>query len=314
MAKTRIVFSTDVHGSEMFWRKWLRSGEHYKADVIIMSGDLTGKAIVPIMKRNEDFCCEYLGHKHVLNGEQKLREILQDIRLRGFYPYFCTLSKAKEIQRNEEKLEQLFNRLMVEGIERWLDLVDKIMDKRIRVLINPGNDDIFEIDEIIRNFEGIIYPLHRVVQLDDKHEMISCEWVNPTPWNSSRECPEEELRKKLEREFLRVEDCRDLICNFHAPPFNTILDIAPALNDELRQRTTFGTPMMDHVGSKAVREVILEKQPSLSLHGHIHESSGMQKLGRTTCLNPGSKYVSGIFSAYVIDLWPDKMNHWFISE
>ncbi|MFX0096504.1 MAG: phosphoesterase [Candidatus Hodarchaeota archaeon] len=314
MAKTRLIFSTDVHGSEMFWRKWLRSGEHYNADVIIMSGDLTGKAIVPIIKKGEVFSCEYLGRKHVVKGEEKLQEIVKDIRLRGFYPYICAISEARELRGNERELERLFIRLMVEGIERWLGLVSQIVDKRTKVLVNPGNDDIYEIDEIIRNSDRIIYPLNRVVQLDDKHEMISCEWVNPTPWNSSRECPEEELRKKLEKEFHTVEDFCNLICNFHAPPFNTNLDVAPILNDQLRQRTTFGTPLMDHVGSTAVREVILEKQPYLSLHGHIHESPGMQKLGRTTCLNPGSKYVSGVFSAYVIDLWPDRMNHWFISE
>ncbi len=314
MTKTRVIFSTDVHGSDMFWMKWLRSGEYYNADVIIMSGDLTGKAIVPIIEQNGRFSCEYLGHKRVIKEKKTLQDIIHDIRIKGLYPYVCTLSEARELQREEKKLEQLFKKLMVKGIEKWLDDVNQIVDKRIRVLVNPGNDDIFEIDEIIERSDRTIYPLNRVVQLDDKHEMISCEWVNPTPWDSPRECPEEELKKKLEREFLRVENYENLVCNFHAPPFDTNLDIAPMLDKKLEQKTIFGTPLIDHVGSKAVKGIILEKQPLLSLHGHIHESPGMQRLGKTICLNPGSRYVSGVFSAYAIDFTREKINHWFISE
>jgi len=40
----------------------------------------------------------------------------------------------------------------------------------------------------------------------------------------------------------------------------------------------------------------------LGLHGHIHESSGMRKLGSTTLVNPGSEYAEGILRGALIDV------------
>ena len=54
-----------------------------------------------------------------------------------------------------------------------------------------------------------------------------------------------------------------------------------------------GAPHIIPVGSHAVRQIIEEYQPLLSLHGHIHESRGATTIGRTVCINPGSEYNSG---------------------
>jgi hypothetical protein len=40
----------------------------------------------------------------------------------------------------------------------------------------------------------------------------------------------------------------------------------------------------------------------LSLHGHIHESSGIQGLNGTTAVNPGSEYGEGVLHSAVVDL------------
>src|SRR5437773_363579 len=45
----RLYFATDVHGSEKCWRKFLNAGKHYSADVIVLGGDMTGKALVPVI-------------------------------------------------------------------------------------------------------------------------------------------------------------------------------------------------------------------------------------------------------------------------
>ena len=47
--KVRLFFATDVHGSEVCWRKFINSAKHYEADVLILGGDMTGKAVVPIV-------------------------------------------------------------------------------------------------------------------------------------------------------------------------------------------------------------------------------------------------------------------------
>ena len=59
---------------------------------------------------------------------------------------------------------------------------------------------------------------------------------------------------------------------------------------------------MAPVGATSVRKAIEEYQPLLGLHGHIHESRGVARLGRTICINPGSRYNEGILQGVIIDL------------
>ena len=59
---------------------------------------------------------------------------------------------------------------------------------------------------------------------------------------------------------------------------------------------------MKAVGSVAVRDSINKHQPLLSVHGHIHESRGIRKMGRTLALNPGSVYGDGVLQGAVIEL------------
>ncbi len=72
---------------------------------------------------------------------------------------------------------------------------------------------------------------------------------------------------------------------FHSPPYNTHLDRA-ALDGKLIDHV----PLDVHVGSIAIRRFIEERQPAISLHGHIHESSSItghwkEKLGNTLMIN-----------------------------
>jgi len=222
-----------------------------------------------------------------------------------------------EIAHDPKKQDELFKKLMIESIERWMKLImEKVDLSRTRVIVNPGNDDIFEIDPIIKRYEEeskgrIIYPLDKVVWLDDKHPMISCEWTNPTPWNTPREEPEDKLKKRLEEKFKLVKDYENLVCNFHCPPYDSGIDMAPKLDKNLKPILVGGHPVMVPVGSKAIREVIEKYQPLLCLHSHIHESPGEVYIGRTLCINPGSEYDRGIFRAYIFDLEPSGIGkHW----
>jgi hypothetical protein len=51
-----------------------------------------------------------------------------------------------------------------------------------------------------------------------------------------------------------------------------------------------------------VRAAVLKYQPMLSVHGHIHESKGVKKLGRTLAMNPGSSYTDGVLQGAILDL------------
>ncbi len=140
--------------------------------------------------------------------------------------------------------------------------------------------------------------------------MISLEWVNSTPWDTHRECPDEELLEKLEAEFARLEtdDYSNVLCNFHDPPYNSGLDVAPQLTEDHRVAKAGAHELMVPVGSKSVRAVIEKYQPLLGMHGHIHESVGYRRIGRTLSVNPGSEYREGILKGFVINIEDGKVN------
>src|SRR6202034_1293786 len=111
--------------------------------------------------------------------------------------------------------------------------------------------------------------------------------------------PEEELARKIEAVASQIPDMERAIFNYHAPPYGTVLDEAPELDSTLRP--THGGAVMKAVGSTAVRDAILKYQPPLSVHGHIHESRGVAKVGRTLTVNQGSSYGDGVLQAALLD-------------
>jgi len=103
---------------------------------------------------------------------------------------------------------------------------------------------------------------------------------NPTPFFTPIELPEDEIYKNLEQTFSKllmelknVNVSENVILLTHTPPKNTLIDI-----------TYTGL----HVGSESVRKIIEKYQPLISMHGHIHEAQGMDKIGNTMCINCGS--------------------------
>jgi len=304
---TRIFHSVDAHGSNLVWKKYLNAATAYKADVVLLCGDLTGKAIIPVVKVKEnEWFINPFGKEERFYSADKLSERLCALENQGYYTFETTREEIAELQNNPKKVESLFARLMMERLEQWLRMAEEKIPKNVKIIVMPGNDDIMEIDSVIRAHEDrIIYPLNKVVYIDDKHPMISCEYVNPTPWETPREAQEDDIMAMLEREFSRVNanERKNLICNFHAPPYNTQLDLAPKLDKKLNVVTRLdGSPEMVHVGSKSVRTFIERHEPKLGLHGHIHEAAADQKIGRTVVVNPGSDYQAGVLRGYVVDL------------
>jgi len=310
---TRIIYSGDVHGSEEVWLKFLASHREFKADVIMMNGDLTGKKIVPICKMEDGTWKTpfVFGRDWTLRTDDEISEFERRVRFGGMYPYRAAYKEVMELAKDRKRWEALFDDLMKGGVERWMKLVEEKVDPKVRVIVNPGNDDTFSVDEAIKQCERIIYPLDKVVYLDDHHPMVSCEWTNSTPWNSPREEPDGKLEKRLERVFSMVNEYENLVCNLHCPPNDSMIDMAPKLDDKRKPIMVGGNPIMIPVGSTAVRKIIEKYQPMLGLHAHIHESAGEIMIGRTLCLNPGSEYDTGVFRAYILDLSPSGIeNHW----
>jgi len=310
----RIFFSVDVHGSTLVWRKWLKAVEIYNVNTLILAGDLTGKVLVPIIKRREGFyTARYFGRVWELKGEDEVRRFEE--RLEGAGAYFIRVDEKEleELKNSPDKVNRLIIEKMIERIRSWMNmLVEKIDTKKINTIVMPGNDDEYVIDDVIREYEdrGVIYPIDKVVSIENI-EIISSPYVNPTPWNTPREMKENDLEKYLERQISRLKDPSKSIFNFHAPPYNTHLDLAPKLTKDLKPVVIAGAVQYEHVGSKAVRKVIEKYQPIIGLHGHIHESGGMDKIGKTIVVNPGSEYSEGVLKGYVIEIDQGKLiNYW----
>ncbi len=313
----RIFFSVDVHGSTLVWRKWIKAQETYKADVLILAGDLTGKVLVPIIKQNDGtWTAKYFGRKWVLKNETEVKEFEE--RLEGAGAYYIRVNKEEleELKANPDKVNKIMNEKMVERLRKWLDLlVENVNTKEVMTIVMPGNDDEFIIDDVIKEYEdrGVIYPLDKVLEIEG-HEVISSPYVNPTPWNTPREMKEKDLEKHLKNLIKKLKDPENAIFNFHCPPYKTHLDLAPKLTKDLRPVVVAGMVEYEHVGSKAVRKIIEKYQPILGLHGHIHESGGVDKIGKTVVLNPGSEYSEGVLKAYIVEVDRDGLKKYWKIE
>ncbi len=167
----------------------------------------------------------------------------------------------------------------------------------------PGNDDW---EAVLAPLEAKGTPIHgRAVPFLDGYSIAGYACVPVTPFgmkdfdrydlegweprDEPRLClrsspagvesvPLEEVRERgtiaadLER-LASLSDPARTVYVVHSPPFATTLD-----------RLQGGiTP----IGSRALRTFIDRRQPPLTLHGHVHESPGVERLGRTICVNPG---------------------------
>jgi Icc-related predicted phosphoesterase len=296
----RIFFATDIHGSEICWRKFLNAGAFHKADVLVMGGDMTGKAMVPIVGENGRWRVTLQEQEHVIDGEAELAAMEKRIGDRGYYPVRLSPDEMTAMQSDESLVDSRFKAEMLGQIERWVALGDeRLAGKGIRCIVSPANDDIFEIDPIIKAAQVLELGESNLIDLDGL-SLVSTGWANPTPWNTFRELPEPELRERIDGLVANVPDKRRAIFNFHAPPYGSNLDNAPKIGADMKYVS--GGQALIAVGSKAIRDAILDYGPVLSLHGHIHEGRGAVKIGRTLAVNPGSTYEDGVLQAAIVDL------------
>jgi Icc-related predicted phosphoesterase len=300
--ETRVFFATDIHGSEVCWKKFLNSGKHYEAKILILGGDMTGKALVPIVEQGAGrWKAELLENRYDFTSEDEVKEFEQAVGRRGYYPSRTTPDEIVELGNDEKLRDELFHEKMLGTVERWMQMADeKLEGTDMQCFVSPGNDDQFEVDEIIAAAKRVQLAEGRVVEFGD-YQMVSTGWSNRTPWDTYREEDEEDLKKRLDQMTSQVTAPPErTIYNFHCPPYGTGLDDAPELTEDLRPK--HGGRSIVPVGSTAVKEAIEEGQPALSLHGHIHEARGNTRIGRTLAINPGSSYEQGQLLGAMIDL------------
>lgn len=310
----KLFFSVDVHGASSVWRKWLRIPELYGVDALLLCGDLTGKSLIPfIEKGNDKYEAFYFGKNWTLEAGKEADEMEKRVQDAGAYTLRCSTDRIEELQNNPAQVEEIMMQMIKERVHRWMEmLVDKIDLSKVDVIVMPGNDDDWEIDDVIKSFgdKGVTWCLDSVTEVLGI-PTISLDYVNPTPWDTPREDKEKGLRKRIKKLVKKLDDPSKSIFNFHAPPYGTMLDLAPELDANKKPVTVAGQVNYIHVGSKAVTEAIEKYQPFMGLHGHIHESTGDDKIGNTTVVNPGSEYGEGILRGYIIEIENNKItNNW----
>jgi Icc-related predicted phosphoesterase len=303
---TRLYFATDIHGSEICWRKFLAAAAYYEAGTIVLGGDMTGKALVPIVRKPAGgWRAVLLQQEYRLETEEEARRMEASISSRGYYPIRVDDADMESFAAEPSRIDVLFRKTVLQSIGRWMEIADaKLAGSGVHCFVCPGNDDAFEIDAVIAGSKSVIDGEGRTLELAGGFSLSSTGWSNPTPWRTHRETGEEALYARIVAALPADLDPSRAVFNLHAPPYATGLDDAPELDEDLNVLNAGQS--VAPVGSKSVRRVIEERRPILSLHGHIHEAKGVARIGKTLCVNPGSLYEQGVLQGALVDLDPRK--------
>jgi uncharacterized protein len=220
----RILFATDVHGSDRCFRKFLNSASFYGVDHLVLGGDITGKLLVPIVRKPDGtYDCRYGDSAYVDLDQAGVEELT--LRIRGFGHYVITVDQDEllELEADEHR-DGVFREVVRKSVEDWVALAEeRLRGTGVRCFMAPGNDDFLSIDPALEGSDIVEFAENRLLRLDDTHEMITTE----------RELPEPQLRERIEGMARGVEAPENLVVVLHPPPYHSGLDDAPQLNDDL---------------------------------------------------------------------------------
>lgn len=306
---TTLFYATDLHGSERTFRKFINAGKFYNARVLVMGGDIIGKMAIPIIQEtNGRYRATLQGNVEHIESEEQLKALLERIGTLGFYAQVMEEDEFRSLQADQSQVDVLFHGLARKRLEAWIDLAEtRLAGTGIKCYVTGGNDDYPDVLSVLQRggAEAFIGCEGQVVPIDEEHSMASVGFSSPTPWKTPREVPDEELGKMIEETVARVSDSRRCIFNFHDPPLDSTLDTCPMLDwttDPPTPIVKAGQLVMHGAGSRTVRQAVEKHQPMLGLHGHIHESPGVGKIGRTLCVNPGSEYGEGMLRGALVNV------------
>ena len=155
MAKSvRIYLASDFHAAEKAWRKFLNAIKLnvYKADIALVAGDFTGKAIVPIVENGSAYSAELFGVQRRAGSAEELATLERDIADVGYYSVVSSAEETDRLASDPAARDELLHRLMNERMEQWMALAtERLGDGNVPLFVIPGNDDDFGIDPIIDN-------------------------------------------------------------------------------------------------------------------------------------------------------------------
>lgn len=300
----RILYGSDFHGSETVYRKFLASSRQYQARILIVGGDVTGKAMVPVTHQGKGtYTASWFGKSESASSPADLEQLKKKISSVGFYPIVLEPDEATELEEHPDKMSARFEQEMVQRIREWMALADeKLVPENASLYFMAGNDDLASIDQAVAEFPRVHNPDMSRFEIEGGYEIVGLSNANMTPWRCARDIEEDELARKLETLSGMIQNPERTIAVLHVPPYGSGLDTCPDLDEHLKIITQGGQVVMKSAGSTAVKAWLEKVQPMLSLHGHIHESPGHARIGRTLSINAGSEYAEAIMKAAIINL------------
>ena len=177
----------------------------------------------------------------------------------------------KAVKRLVEGIKETPDAILIAGdITHFSDsksaenVLAPLLDTGIRIVAVHGNCDGKDVPELLERLG--ISAHNRRVQINGMG-VVGIGGSNITPFHTIWELEEDEIARVLERNYQEG----DVILS-HVPPHHTCADL-----------THSGL----HVGSRALKEFIMKRAPSLVVVGHIHEARCIERIGRTTVVNPG---------------------------
>ncbi|MGH2464079.1 MAG: metallophosphoesterase family protein, partial [Candidatus Limnocylindrales bacterium] len=287
MAKPfRLYVCSDIHASERTWRKFLNAmkANVYKVDAAVIAGDLTGKALIAVVKGGggDLWSASVLGQHREARDETELLALERSIADVGYYAVRVTEVERAAMEADPELVKKAFHERIDARLKEWIELAtERLEGSGVPVYVMPGNDDDFAIDPVLAASTYLQDVNERVVDLTPWHQLVSMGWSSPTPWSTPRELPEEEFLDRLSGLMSGTRDARKTVMMTHVPPYDSGLDTAPLLSPDLRPTASAGDLLRGPVGSTGVRAAIERFKPVLGAHGHIHESGGERRIGDT---------------------------------
>ncbi len=316
MKMIRVLYGSDFHGSEAVFRKFIAAGIQYKANALMVGGDVTGKAMIPVIHQGSGrYEATLFGAEKNASTPEELQAVRKAISQVGFYPIVLEKDEAEELEADPAKMGARFEQEMCDRVREWMKLADEnLTPRKMTLYFMAGNDDLYSIDEVIKEFPAVHNPDMQHFELEGGYEVVGLSNANLTPWLCARDVEESEITRKLDELAALIQKPERTIAMIHVPPFDSTLDTCPDLDPNLKMITQGGQVVMKAAGSPAVKAFIEKVQPMLTLHGHIHESPGHVRSGRTLMINAGSEYAEGIMKAAIINLEGDRVKgHMLIS-
>jgi Icc-related predicted phosphoesterase len=304
---TRIFYACDIHGSEPTFRKFLNAARFYEVDALVFGGDLMGKLLIPLVRdAGGTWRARLQGQNHHLRSEEQLTEFKRVMQTLGFYWQEMDPEEYSSYEGKQERIDELFDVLAKERLSEWIVLAEeRLAGSHVNVFLCGGNDDTDQVLSALDEEAGerVVNAENRAVPIDDEHELLTIGYSTPTPWETPRERTDEEIAEVIEKLMPSVSDPAKTVFNFHCPPLDSSLDTCLKLDASVWPPTPLierGQPVYYGAGSQAVADALTSYQPTVGLHGHIHESRGATKYGRSPAFNPGSEYGEGVLRGLIV--------------